>query len=41
MVVEHPSLAKVLKTSFESTWAQGLTIEQAEKRYAASKRRSA
>lgn len=29
MVVEHPSLAKTLKTSFEATWAQGLTIEQA------------
>ena len=41
MVVEHPSLAKVLKTSFETTWAQGFTIEQAEKRVAAAKRRSA
>ncbi|HET6745860.1 MAG TPA: helix-turn-helix domain-containing protein [Candidatus Limnocylindria bacterium] len=41
MVVEHPSLAMVLKASFEATWAQGLTIDQAEKRFAASKRRSA
>jgi sugar-specific transcriptional regulator TrmB len=41
MVVEHPSLAQVLKTSFESTWAQGLTIEQAAAAYAARQRRSA
>jgi sugar-specific transcriptional regulator TrmB len=41
MVVEHPSLARVLKTSFEATWERGLTIEQAERRRAASKRRSA
>jgi sugar-specific transcriptional regulator TrmB len=41
MVVEHPSLAMVLKTSFDTTWAQGLTIDQAEKRFAASTRRSA
>ena len=41
MVVEHPSLAQVLKTSFEATWAKGLTIDQAEKRLAAAKRRSA
>jgi HTH-type transcriptional regulator, sugar sensing transcriptional regulator len=41
MVVEHPSLAQVLKTSFESTWAQGLTIQQASEAYAASQRRSA
>jgi sugar-specific transcriptional regulator TrmB len=41
MVVEHPSLAKVLKTSFESTWAQGLTIEQAAAAHAAGQRRSA
>jgi sugar-specific transcriptional regulator TrmB len=30
MVVEHPSLAKVLKTSFEATWERGLTIDQAQ-----------
>jgi sugar-specific transcriptional regulator TrmB len=41
MVVEHPSLAKVLKLSFETTWAQGLTIEQAAVTYAASQRKSA
>jgi HTH-type transcriptional regulator, sugar sensing transcriptional regulator len=41
MVVEHPSLASVLKTSFESTWAQGLTIEQAANLHAAGRRRSA
>lgn len=28
MVVEHPELASVLKTAFESFWARGLTFEQ-------------
>ena len=41
MVVEHPSLARVLKTSFESTWAQGMTIEQAAVAHAARQRKSA
>jgi hypothetical protein len=30
MVVEHPSLATLLKTSFEATWDRGLTIDQAQ-----------
>ena len=29
MVVEHPSLARVLTTAFDAYWAQGLTFEQA------------
>jgi HTH-type transcriptional regulator, sugar sensing transcriptional regulator len=29
VVVEHPSLAKVLKVAFETIWNQGLTFEQA------------
>ena len=41
MVVEHPSLATILKTSFESTWAQGMTIEQAAAAHAARQRKSA
>ncbi|MEX1072295.1 MAG: helix-turn-helix domain-containing protein [Chloroflexota bacterium] len=41
MVVEHPSLAKVLKTSFIATWERGLTIDQAEARLADGQRRSA
>ena len=41
MVVEHPSLASVLKTSFDATWERGLTIDEAEKRIAAGQRRSA
>ena len=41
MVVEHPNLAQTLKTSFESTWAQGLTIEQAAVAYASRQRKSA
>jgi sugar-specific transcriptional regulator TrmB len=41
MVVEHPSLAQVLKTSFDATWDRGLSLEQAEQRIAAERRRSA
>jgi sugar-specific transcriptional regulator TrmB len=33
VVVEHPDLAKVLKTSFESTWQTGLTFDQAYDRF--------
>ncbi len=33
VVVEHPDLAKVLKTSFETTWSQGLTFEEAYERF--------
>jgi sugar-specific transcriptional regulator TrmB len=29
VVIEHPSLAKVLKIAFESVWNQGLTFEKA------------
>jgi hypothetical protein len=31
MVVEHPSLARILKTAFEATWAKGLTLDDAER----------
>jgi sugar-specific transcriptional regulator TrmB len=34
MVVEHPSLAAILKTAFEATWDRGLPIEEAEVRHA-------
>jgi sugar-specific transcriptional regulator TrmB len=30
MVVEHPSLALVLKAAFEATWASGVTLQEAE-----------
>ena len=36
MVVEHPSLATVLKTAFDAYWAQGLTFEQAGARLVAA-----
>jgi hypothetical protein len=29
VVVEHTSLARVLKTAFDAIWATGLTFEQA------------
>ena len=29
MVIEHPSLAQLLKVAFEGVWAQGLTFEEA------------
>jgi sugar-specific transcriptional regulator TrmB len=41
MVVEHPSLASVLKTAFDTYWQRGLTLEQAEKTLAVRGRRSA
>ncbi|HEX2193927.1 MAG TPA: helix-turn-helix domain-containing protein [Candidatus Limnocylindria bacterium] len=41
MVVEHPSLAIVLKTAFEAIWDQGLTLEDAERRVRATRRKSA
>lgn len=34
MVVEHPSLAKVLKTAFEATWAAGMSLDEAEAQFA-------
>jgi sugar-specific transcriptional regulator TrmB len=41
MVVEHPSLAQVLKTSFDAYWERGLTLRQAEASLSGNKRRSA
>ncbi len=32
VVVEHPSLAHVLKVAFDAIWSQGLTFEQASER---------
>ncbi len=32
MVVEHPSLATVLKTAFNAYWDRGLTFEEAARR---------
>ncbi len=32
VVVEHPSLAKTLKLSFDAVWSSGLTYDQAEER---------
>jgi hypothetical protein len=29
MVVEHPSLAGILKIAFNTVWEQGLTFDQA------------
>ena len=39
MVVEHPSLARILKIAFDAVWEQGLTFEQAEKQHAALRER--
>lgn len=41
VVVEHPDLAKVLKTSFDATWAQGLTFDQAYDRFVTQRLQSA
>jgi sugar-specific transcriptional regulator TrmB len=41
MVVEHPSLATVLKTAFEAYWAQGVTFDEARRELAAAGSRRA
>jgi sugar-specific transcriptional regulator TrmB len=41
MVVEHPSLARVLKTAFNAYWEQGLTFDQAYEQFAKSGAESA
>lgn len=41
MVVEHPSLAGVLKIAFEATWANGYTLDEAERHLGVSSTRSA
>jgi sugar-specific transcriptional regulator TrmB len=41
MVVEHPSLARVLKFAFEAVWERGLTFDEAYARHMRRKRRSA
>ena len=41
MVVEHPSLATVLKTAFNAIWADGLTFEDAYDRFIGQRRRTA
>jgi sugar-specific transcriptional regulator TrmB len=33
MVVEHPSLAAILKTAFEATWERGMDIDGAERHF--------
>jgi sugar-specific transcriptional regulator TrmB len=41
VVVEHPSLARVLKTAFDAYWAQGLTFDEAYDRLVVSREQSA
>src|SRR3954452_1924944 len=41
MVVEHPSLAGVLKTAFDTTWEQGLTFDEAYDRLVARRKQTA
>ncbi|HET7686763.1 MAG TPA: helix-turn-helix domain-containing protein [Candidatus Limnocylindria bacterium] len=41
MVVEHPALARTLKTAFLATWESGVTIDEAEDRASVRKDRSA
>ena len=36
MVVEHPSLAAILKTAFEATWERGMDIDDAERHFHSS-----
>ena len=41
MVVEHPALARILKTAFLATWESGMTIDEAEAFASARKDKSA
>jgi hypothetical protein len=41
MVVEHPSLAKVLKIAFNTVWEQGLTFDQAYEELVLRRRQTA
>ena len=41
LVIEHPSLAQILKIAFGAVWASGLTFEQARQRMNAQEARSA
>ncbi|MGH2358674.1 MAG: TrmB family transcriptional regulator [Candidatus Limnocylindria bacterium] len=41
VVVEHPSLARVLKVAFESTWSTGLTFDEAYDRFVTRRTQSA
>jgi hypothetical protein len=34
IVVDHPSLARLLKIAFEAVWASGLTFDEASERFA-------
>jgi hypothetical protein len=41
MVVEHPALARILKTAFLATWEAGMTFDEASARAAARVSKSA
>jgi HTH-type transcriptional regulator, sugar sensing transcriptional regulator len=41
MVVEHPSLAGILKIAFDAVWEQGLTFDEAYARLVTAERRTA
>ena len=41
MVVEHPSLASVLKIAFNAVWEQGLTFDEAYERFVVQRRQTA
>jgi hypothetical protein len=41
MVVEHPSLASVLKIAFDAVWEQGLTFDEAHEQLVGRRRQTA
>jgi hypothetical protein len=41
MVVEHPSLAGILKIAFDTVWQDGLTFDQAYDQLVARRRQTA
>ena len=41
VVVEHPSLAQILKVAFDTSWGGGMTFDEAHRRYGVEHKRSA
>jgi HTH-type transcriptional regulator, sugar sensing transcriptional regulator len=41
VVVEHPSLAKILKVAFDTIWRTGMTFDEAHRRYAPRRAKTA
>lgn len=41
LMIEHPSLAKVLKTAFSAVWERGITFDEAYDRFVVRQKKTA